>query len=178
MIYSRELSVLQTLITDTDFNHKRLCLACTSLRIARVCAEDAFKHATTRETFGKKLIENQVIRSKISSFGRSIDSAYAWMEQLVYLTEQAKKSGGDPAIGGLLANLKVLAGRTLEHVNRESQQILGGLGYSKTGRGARIEQISRDVRVMVVGGGSEEILTDLAINQQMKVKARAGKSRL
>lgn len=34
---------------------------------------------------------------------------------------------------------------------------MGGLGYSRTGKGARIEQISRDVRVMVVGGGSEEI---------------------
>ncbi|KAF4311168.1 Acyl-CoA dehydrogenase conserved site [Botryosphaeria dothidea] len=165
-------------IVMSNFNHERLWLACTSLRMARVCAEDAFKHATTRETFGKKLIENQVIRSKISSFGRSIDSAYAWMEQLVYLTEQAKKGGGDPAIGGLLANLKVLAGRTLEHVNRESQQIMGGLGYSKNGRGARIEQISRDVRVMVVGGGSEEILTDLAINQEIKAMARAGKSKL
>lgn len=165
-------------IVMSNFNHERLWLACTSLRMARVCAEDAFKHATTRETFGKKLIDNQVIRSKISLFGRSIDSAYAWMEQLVYLTEQVKKGGGDPAIGGLLANLKVLAGRTLEHVNRESQQIMGGLGYSKNGRGARIEQISRDVRVMVVGGGSEEILTDLAINQEIKAMARAGKSKL
>lgn len=67
-----------------------------------------------------------------------------------------------------MANLKVLAGQTLEHVNRNSQQILGGAGYSKNGRGARIEQISRDVRVMVVGGGSEEILIDLALNQEQK----------
>ncbi|GME46821.1 Acyl-CoA dehydrogenase conserved site [Neofusicoccum parvum] len=165
-------------IIMSNFNHERLWLACTSLRLARVCAEDAFQHATTRETFGKKLIENQVIRSKFSSFGRSIDAAYAWMEQLVYMTEQAKKGGWDPAIGGLLANLKVLAGQTLEHVNRESQQIMGGLGYSKNGRGARIEQISRDVRVMVVGGGSEEILSDLAVNQEIKAMARARENKL
>lgn len=146
--------------------------------MARVCAEDAYKHAVSRETFGKKLIENQVIRSKISSFGRSIDSAYAWMEQLVFIAEEAKKSGRDPAIGGLFANLKVLAGNTLEHVNREAQQIMGGLGYSKNGRGARIEQISRDVRVMVVGGGSEEILAELAVNQEMKTMASLSKSKL
>lgn len=136
--------------------------------MARVCAEDAFKHATTRETFGKKLIENQVIRQKLSSFGRSLDSAYAWMEQLVFLIEHGKRTGQDPAISGPIANLKVLAGQTLEHVNREAQQIMGGLGYSKNGRGARIEQISRDTRVMVVGGGSEEILIDLAVNQELK----------
>lgn len=88
------------------------------------------------------------------------------MESIVYLTSTAKSASEQDLlhIGGLIATLKVLAARVLEHVNRESQQIMGGLGYSKNGRGARIEQISRDVRVMVVGGGSEEILTDLAVS--------------
>lgn len=136
--------------------------------MARVCAEDAYQHAITRETFGKKLIENQVIRSKFSAMARSLDATYAWMEQLVYISETAKKTSTDAGMGGLFANLKVLAGQTLEKVNREAQQVMGGLGYSKNGRGSRIEQISRDVRVMVVGGGSEEILSDLAINQEVK----------
>ncbi|KAJ5390798.1 acyl-CoA dehydrogenase NM domain-like protein [Penicillium cataractarum] len=152
-----------------NFNHERLWLACTSLRMARVCAEDSYKHAISRETFGKKLIENQVIRSKFSAMARSLDSTYAWMEQLVYISEEAKRNGSDAGMGGLFANLKVLAGQTLERVNREAQQVMGGLGYSKNGRGARIEQISRDVRVMVVGGGSEEILSELAVNQETKV---------
>ncbi|OOQ91691.1 acyl-CoA dehydrogenase [Penicillium brasilianum] len=153
----------------SNFNHERLWLACTSLRMARVCAEDSYKHAISRETFGKKLIENQVIRSKFSAMARSLDSTYAWMEQLVYISEEAKRNGSDAGMGGLFANLKVLAGQTLEKVNREAQQVMGGLGYSKNGRGARIEQISRDVRVMVVGGGSEEILSELAVNQETKV---------
>lgn len=106
--------------------------------------------------------------------GRSIDSTYAFMEQLVYMMDVSKRTGKPvEGIGGLVANLKVLAGRTLEHVNREAQQILGGLGYSKNGRGARIEQISRDLRVMVVGGGSEEILTELAAKQEIRTMARA-----
>ncbi|KAK0647596.1 Acyl-CoA dehydrogenase apdG [Lasiodiplodia hormozganensis] len=160
-------------IIMSNFNHERLWLACTSLRLARVCAEDAYTHATTRETFGKPLIANQLIRSKISSFGRSIDATHAWMEQLVHMAEQSKTSpgGGGGNLGGLIANLKVLAARTLEHVNREAQQIMGGLGYSKNGRGARVEQISRDVRVLVVGGGSEEILADLAVKQELKAMA-------
>lgn len=148
--------------------------------MARVCAEDAYIHATTRETFGKKLIENQVIRAKFSTMGRLLDSTYAWMEQLVYMAQQEMASGKnlDTGIGGLFANLKVLAGQTLEKVNREAQQVLGGLGYSKTGRGARIEQISRDLRVMVVGGGSEEILTDLSVNQEIKASKRREGARL
>lgn len=82
-------------------------------------------------------------------------------------------SGGrDTYTGGLFANLKVLAGQTLEFVNREAQQVMGGLGYSRTGRGARVEQISRDVRVMVIGGGSEEILTSLAMAQEERAMAK------
>lgn len=145
--------------------------------MARVCAEDAYAYATVRETFGKKLIENQVIRSKLSSFGRRLDSAYAWMEQIVFLIDHGKRNGQDPAIGGPIANLKVLAGNTLEHVNREAQQIMGGLGYSKNGRGARIEQISRDLRVMVVGGGSEEILADLSVRQEQRALSQQLKSK-
>jgi alkylation response protein AidB-like acyl-CoA dehydrogenase len=161
-------------IIMSNFNHERLWLACTSLRMARVCAEDAWGYAAVRETFGRTLISNQVIRSKFSSMGRSLDAAHALMEELVYVIETKKQVGGeDPWIGGLIANLKVLAGRTLEHVNREAQQVMGGAGYSKKGRGARIEQISRDVRVMVVGGGSEEILADLAVNQEMKFSQRS-----
>jgi alkylation response protein AidB-like acyl-CoA dehydrogenase len=136
--------------------------------MARVCAEDSYNHAISRETFGKKLIENQVIRAKFSAMARALDSTYAWMEQLVYISEEAKRNGIDAGMGGLFANLKVLAGQTLEKVNREAQQVMGGLGYSKNGRGARIEQISRDVRVMVVGGGSEEILSELAVNQETR----------
>ena len=97
----------------------------------------------------------------------------------MYLLEASKKAstvGGrgqqyDPRIGGLTANLKVMAARTLEHVNRESQQIMGGLGYSRYGKGGRIEQISRDVRIMVVGGGSDEILSELAVREEIKLRA-------
>jgi alkylation response protein AidB-like acyl-CoA dehydrogenase len=159
----------------SNFNHERLWLACTAIRLARICAQDAYDYAITRETFGKKLIENQVIRQKFSSFGRIIEPAHSYMEQLVYIIEQTRKSSGgtgqDPRIGGLSANLKVMAARCLEHTVREAQQVFGGAGYSKYGRGGRVEQISRDVRIMVVGGGSDEILSDLAVREEIKARA-------
>jgi alkylation response protein AidB-like acyl-CoA dehydrogenase len=146
--------------------------------MARVCFEDAYSYAIIRETFGKRLIDNQVIRAKFSAMARSIDSSYAWMEQLVYMSDRAKREGVDAKLGGLFANLKVLSGQVLERTNREAQQVMGGLGYSKKGRGARIEQISRDLRVMVVGGGSEEILADLAVNQEIKAAKSYGAAKL
>jgi alkylation response protein AidB-like acyl-CoA dehydrogenase len=91
------------------------------------------------------------------------------MEELTYMLQRMDSSAAQAArMGGLLANLKVLAGRILENVNREAQQVLGGAGYNRTGKGARIEQISRDLRPLVVGGGSDEILSDLAIREEIK----------
>ena len=44
---------------------------------------------------------------------------------------------------------------------------------TRDGVGARVEQISRDTRVFVVGGGSEEILDDLGVRLAMLSKKRA-----
>lgn len=158
----------------SNFNPERLALASAALRLARVCAQDAYEYACERETFGKKLIEHPAIRSKIATFGLLIEPAYAFLEQLVYIIETSKTTRTEVNVGGMTALLKVMSTRCLEKVCRESQQIMGGAGYSKTGKGARIEQISRDVRVHVVGGGSEEIMLDLAVRQEARdVKLRS-----
>ena len=98
-----------------------------------------------------------------------IEPAYAFLEQLVNILEQTKHSSVDNVnIGGMTALLKVMSTRALENSVREAQQIFGGAGYNKAGKGARVEQISRDARVHVVGGGSEEIMAGLALREEMK----------
>ncbi|KAL4750494.1 hypothetical protein BDW72DRAFT_213370 [Aspergillus terricola var. indicus] len=160
----------------SNFNPERLSLACASLRLARVCAEDAFNYATQRSTFGAPLITRQAIQAKIFKFGLLIEPAYAFMEQLVNIIEKTKNEPRDDVrIGGMTALLKVMSTRALEKSVREAQQILGGAGYNRAGKGARIEQISRDARVHVVGGGSEEIMMGLALQEEMKaLRTRKG----
>ncbi|KAJ1548766.1 hypothetical protein HK405_015457 [Cladochytrium tenue] len=157
-------------IVMSNFNPERIGLATIALSLSRVCMRDAFLYATTRHTFGKPLLANQMIVAKLSHVGREIEAAHALLEQLVYLNKHAASPADAAALGGQIANLKVLCGNVLERAVREAQQVLGGAGYARggTGRGARIEQISRDVRVIVVGGGSEEILSNLAVRQEVK----------
>ncbi|RMJ16823.1 hypothetical protein CDV36_003548 [Fusarium kuroshium] len=159
-------------INASDFNHERLWLATICLRLARVCVGHAHDYATKRETFGKKLIENQIIRAKLVDSGKKIQAAYAWLEQLIWTRERLANHDGPDTIGASVAMLKTLSARTLEETVREAQQIFGGLGYSKNGRGRVVEQISRDFRVLVVGGGSEEILTDFAYRQEARTLKR------
>lgn len=125
----------------SNFNAERKGIAGQAIRLSRVCAEDAWRHACTRETFGKKLIENPVIRAKFVKMGRMIEPAQAFMEQLTWIIELSRKNGGKDGngvrIGGMTAMLKVISTRCLEKCVREAQQVLGGLGYARGGKGGR-----------------------------------------
>ena len=54
------------------------------------------------------------------------------------------------------------AGRRVLSQRAYDVQILGGMGFM---RGTRAERIYREVKVMMIGGGSEEIMKDLAARQ-------------
>ena len=49
----------------TNFNHERLMIIYVGHRLARVAIEDAFVYAQKRKVFGKRLIDSEVIRSKV-----------------------------------------------------------------------------------------------------------------
>ncbi len=139
-----------------NFNMERLTMAAQAAAFARVCVEDAAAWAIERTTFGKPLAKHQVIRHKFAEMVRRIQATTAFLDNCVW-----RVGNGESPIAEL-SLLKVQATRTMEYCAREAMQILGGAGYI---RGQRVERIYREVRVMAIGGGSEEIMNDLAARQ-------------
>lgn len=140
-------------------NGERLIGCMGAVRGCRLLISEAIQFAQGRNTFGKKLIEHQVIRHKFMQMARRIEAAQALIEALVFSMVQ----GAGPAeIGGPMALLKVECTSALEYCAREASQVLGGNSFLRQGKGQLVERIAREVRVMVVGGGSEEIMLDLA----------------
>jgi alkylation response protein AidB-like acyl-CoA dehydrogenase len=165
-------------IIMTNFNKERFIMAIGCNRKARTCLSESWAYASKRHTFGKPLIANQIISHKLATLARYIESHFAWLEQLAFHIQNAPSGLGwqDPEIAGQIALAKVHGGRILEMANREAQQIFGGAGYQRGGVGGVIEQMSRDLRMMVVGGGSEEIIADLAVRQESaRAKGRGWK---
>jgi acyl-CoA dehydrogenase len=140
----------------TNFNPERLALAVTMEAAARACLEDAVNWAQQRKTFGKRLADHQVIRHKIATMKQKINATQTYLQ---YLTQASIEGRCDP---GDLAMAKVQASETMEYCAREASQILGGASYL---RGNRVERFYREVRVNAIGGGSEEIMRDLAARQ-------------
>lgn len=157
-----------------NFNKERFIMAVGCNRKARTCLSTALEYALHRETFGRPLIGHQIIRHKLVTLGREVEAHWAWLEQIAYHVQTHGWQAD--ATAGRIALAKVSGGRMLERAAREAQQVMGGVAYQRNGPGGggKIEQITRDLRMMVVGGGSEEILEDLAFRQEVKASRRKG----
>ncbi len=139
-----------------NFNLERIGLIAGSLGAMKVCLDQSIAWAQERETFGKKLIRHQVIRHKIADMSMRIDALEALLNALCWQINEGEMPVAE------IAKAKVFATKNLEFCASEAMQIFGGAGYL---RGNPVERIYREVKVMAIGGGSEEIMRDLAVNQ-------------
>ena len=140
----------------TNFNGERMGMAAAMEALGRVCLEEAVQWAQERRTFGRRLADHQVIRHKIAQMKQKLNATQAYLRACYEAIEAGRANPGDIAL------LKVQASETMEFCAREAMQVLGGIGYL---RGNRVERIYREVRVNAIGGGSEEIMRDLAARQ-------------
>ena len=144
----------------TNFNGERLGMAAQAVSYAEVCFEDALDWARQRKTFGAALAERQVIRHKLMDMLRSIDVARCHVYDLAWRVQH--QQGDASQLVARTAMAKVEATRCMQFCADSAVQILGGMGFM---RGTRVERIYREVKVMMIGGGSEEIMKDLASRQ-------------
>lgn len=143
-------------IIARNFNGERLGMAASITETARVALREAIAYARERQTFGKRLADHQVIRHKLAEMARMVKATQAFLDLTAWRVGQGESPVAD------LCLLKVQATQTLEFCAREAVQIFGGAGYM---RGVKVERIYREVRVNAIGGGSEEIMRDLAARQ-------------
>ncbi len=139
-----------------NFNDERLSLAASSNAFARVAFEEALAYAKQRETFGKPIVKHQVIRHKLVDMAQRIAATQAFLERIAWALDQDESPVAE------LCMLKNQATQTLAFCASEAVQIFGGAGFM---RGAKVERIYREVKVNAIGGGTEEIMKDLAARQ-------------
>ena len=139
-----------------NFNAERMGMSAAMEAASRVCLEDAIIWAQERKTFGKRLADHQVIRHKFAEMKQHINATQSYLNNVSRRIQLGDENAADIAL------LKVQSSQTMEFCAREAMQILGGVGYI---RGNRVERIYREVRVNAIGGGSEEIMRDLAARQ-------------
>jgi len=139
-----------------NFNGERIAMAASCTAFSRVCLEEAISWARQRIVFGKPLMHQQVIRHKLVDMAMRINATQAYLELLAWRIEN-----GDSPVADI-AMLKNQATQTMAFCASEAVQIHGGMGYM---RGTKVERIYREVKVNAIGGGTEEIMKELAARQ-------------
>lgn len=135
-----------------NFNHERLALAAAACGYARVCLHDSLAWARERRTFGQPLSERQVIRHKLVDMATRIEVTRTLLDDLA-----SRLDDGESPVAQI-AMAKNFAAQTFQFCADNAVQILGGMGYM---RGTRVERLYREVKVMMIGGGAEEVMKDL-----------------
>ena len=139
-----------------NFNSERMGMAASCAAFARVCLDEAVAYARERKTFGKPIAEHQVIRHKIVDMAQKVAASQAMLEMLAWRLEQGESPVAE------ICMMKNQATQTMAFCASEAVQIFGGAGFM---RGVKVERIYREVKVNAIGGGTEEIMKDLASRQ-------------
>jgi len=142
-----------------NFNSERLGMAAGAVGFAQTCLDEALDWARSRTTFGQPLIGHQAIRHKLVDMQARVHAARALLYDTAWKLVQAPR---EPAHVAQLAILKNVATDAMQFCADAAVQTLGGAGFV---RGTRAERIYREAKVMQIGGGSTEIMKDLAARQ-------------
>jgi acyl-CoA dehydrogenase len=146
-------------IIMSNFNGERMAMSAAALGFAQACYDEALDWARQRKAFGSTLSEKQVIRHKLVDMQMRLASTQAWVDAVA---DRADAGDQGPDWVAHVCMLKNHATQTMQFCADQAVQILGGMGFM---RGTKSERIYREVKVMMIGGGAEEIMKDLAARQ-------------
>ncbi|HWC24890.1 MAG TPA: acyl-CoA dehydrogenase family protein [Flexivirga sp.] len=136
-----------------QFVHERLNLAVHGYAVAERALTLAADYARDRSTFGRPLIDRQLIRHKLVTMHRRVAEARVLTRSVI----ERVADGEDAIADACLAKNSAVA--ACSFVVDEAVQIFGGAGYL---RESEVERHYRDARLLGIGGGTTEILDDLA----------------
>jgi len=136
-----------------QFQVERITMAVQAYATAQRCLDLTLEWVRQRETFGRPLIQRQVVRHKLVEMARLTDVAR------IYVRDVAARVNRDEECVAQVCFAKNTAVAACDAVVDEAVQLHGGFGYL---RDAEVERHYRDSRILGIGGGTTEIMTELA----------------
>jgi acyl-CoA dehydrogenase len=139
-----------------NFNSERLGLSMQSIFFSKELIGLATDWARERQTFGKRLVDHQAIRHLLVDMHTKTACAEGLMKDIIRRYE-----AGEDCVPEICM-LKNAATDCFHYCADSAVQIMGGAGFI---RGHAVERLYRETKVMQIGGGSTEIMKELAAKQ-------------
>ena len=135
-----------------QFAAERLSLAVQAYATAQRCVDLTRDWIARRETFGRPLASRQVVRHRVAEMARQTDVARTYTRAVA----DAWQAGDD--VVARVAMAKNTAVAACDYAVDNAVQLHGGLGYM---RESEVERHYRDSRILGIGGGTNEIMTEI-----------------
>lgn len=138
------------------FLSERIVIAAQAYSQAQRCLDLTVEWCRRRETFGRPLIGRAPVQNTLAEMAMRIDVARTYTRAVVDRYE-----AGEP-VDRLVPQVcfaKNTATQAGEWVAHQAVQLFGGMGYMAE---CEVERQYRDMRILGIGGGTVEILTQLA----------------
>lgn len=135
-----------------QFQHERF----SALPMCYVGGEDMIRETVEylrgRIAFGKPLIKKQVLRHRLVQWLSELES----LRQLTYHIVRLKMAGRDATRE--ISMGKLLGGDLLNKIADGCLQMYGGMGFMNE---MRVSRFFRDARLISIGGGASEVMSDV-----------------
>lgn len=136
-----------------QFVVERLGLATHAYSVAQRALDLTVEYVRQRQTFGRPLISRQVVQHKLVEMRQRVELARTYARSVVVRVAE----GEQPIAEACIAKNAAVA--ACDWVVDQAVQLHGGMGYM---RESEVERHYRDARILGIGGGATEVLTDLA----------------
>jgi alkylation response protein AidB-like acyl-CoA dehydrogenase len=150
-----------------NFNHERWFIVVYILSVTRAVIEECFRWCMQRRTFGKKLMDQPVIRMKMAAMIGALEPCSHWLDSITYQMCNMEYSMQALRLAGTTSLLKYQSTRAAHLVADNAVQVFGGRGITKTGMGRMVERLNVGNKFAAILGGSEEIMADLSMKLAM-----------
>jgi acyl-CoA dehydrogenase len=136
-----------------QFQVERISMAVEAYATAQRCLDLTLAWVRQRETFGRPLISRQLVRHRLVEMAGKIELART------YTRSVAERIVAGEEVVAQVCVAKNSAVEACSFVVDAAVQLHGGMGYM---RESEVERHYRDARILGIGGGTTEVLAELA----------------
>ena len=145
----------------SQFQDERLWGAANATAIMEEAIRITVEYTQQRQAFGRALISNQVIQHRLAELSTEVQALKALTYRAVDL--HIDLGGMNMEVVRLASMAKLKAGRLAREVLDTCVQFHGGMGYVTE---SLINRLYRDVRVISIGGGADEVMLGVIAKQE------------
>ena len=132
-----------------QFQEERLYAAIGNYAGCELAINETIEYTKQRKTFGKPIIDNQVVHFRLSELMTEVEA----LKALTWKGIEIHVNGGDCTKLASMSKLK--STRLAREVNDSCLQYWGGMGYMDE---TPISRRYRDGRLGSIGGGADEVM--------------------